>query len=697
MSLIKISKYLARIVILAVIYHLLARLALQMAYVQANTSPVWPPSGIALAALLLMGIRYWPGITLGVVVGSLVTGAPLSIALGLGLANTLEALVGAYLFQQRLHLHISIDRIRDVVGLAIAAAVSTAVSATIGVAALFGARFAEQGQLITLWATWWVGNLLGVLVIAPFILIWVKQFPKHFNQKMFIESSLYLILLLFVMRFVFENPVGTGIFHQALIYLIFPFAIWAALRLEQRGAVTTIFAISILSIWNTVHGKGPFSQLAINDSLILLQTFTGVVCLTTLTLAASASERRNAEQSMNRRVQDLVSLNDASKEFLANLEQTTLFESICRFIVSRMNLSAAWIELTTGDNRSIGYEPPVTTAYIDSSIKFDLQTQVIQMPIVRKSIRQVEENNRSLVLEQFEQTGNQSLQNEKSSYSFAAFPLGSGGKAGGVLCVIIFGQTGFPKEEVLLLESYANLAAIAIQNAWLFDQVRMGNEQLHALSHRLMEIQEEERMHLSRELHDESGQILAALMVRLGLLERDVEIPFERQEHINELRRIVTEILNNLHNLAIKLRPASLDHLGLITALKQYADDYSRQYQIEVQFDALDLGYSRLPAEIETALFRIMQESLTNVAMHAQASRVDILLNRRNSCLVMTIEDNGIGFNPDVLANENRLGLFGMRERVEMLGGHLVIESSPGRGTTISVEVPYDDSSSHSR
>jgi signal transduction histidine kinase len=188
---------------------------------------------------------------------------------------------------------------------------------------------------------------------------------------------------------------------------------------------------------------------------------------------------------------------------------------------------------------------------------------------------------------------------------------------------------------------------------------------------------------------------LAALMVRLGLLERDVEVPEQRRAHIAELRRIATEILNNLHNLAVKLRPASLDHLGLITALKQYADEYSRQYPVEVQFEALEIESTRLPAEIETALFRIMQESLTNVALHAAASRVDILLNRRNGCLVMTIEDNGIGFNPGVLANENRLGLFGMRERVEMLGGSLIIESSPGKGTTISVEVPYDHPGSH--
>ncbi len=686
----KISKYLIRIIALAVIYHLVARLALQMAYLQANTSPVWPPSGIGLAALLIMGIAYWPGITLGVVGGSLLTGTSLPIALGLGLANTLEALLGTIVLERWLHLHLHLDRIRDVVGLVLAAAISTSISASVGMATLYLVGTARQAPFFTLWGTWWVGNLLGILVVAPFILIWSQPFTKAFQRKRFLEAVMFLLLLVVVTSYVFANPGGSNIFHQALIYMIFPFAIWAAIRLEQRGAVTTIVVVSGISIWDTVHGMGPFSQLSMNESLILLQTFTGVVSLTTLTLAASATERRHAEQALNRRVEDLAALNDSSKEFLGNLEKTALFEAICRLSVERMGLLAAWIELTPAE-KSLS-EPPmsITVMYQDPRADEKIIQEIRAQPAVRKCILRGEESGRSSVLEHMSvlTDGHKRIELDLAPLSFAAFPLGNAEKVAGVLCVILAESDGFPKEEVLLLESYANLAAVAIQNARLFDQVWLGNEQLHALSHRLMEIQEDERLNLSRELHDESGQILAALMVRLGLLERDADMPEQRQAHIAELRRIATEILSNLHDLAVKLRPASLDHLGLVTALKQYVEEYARQYPLEAQFDALDIESIRLPAEVETALFRIMQESLTNVALHAQASRVDILLNRRNGCLIMTIEDNGVGFDPSVLANVNRLGVFGMRERVEMLGGNLIIESSSGRGTTISVEVP---------
>lgn len=679
---------------MAIVYHLMARLALQMAYVQVNISPVWPPSGIGLAALLILGIRYWPGITLGVVVGSLLTGAPLPIALGLGLANTLEALIGSYLLIKILHIHLSLDRIRDVAALVFAASVSTSVSASIGVASLYLTQRASDVPFFTLWCTWWIGNLLGMLVVAPFIFVWWDQFPKTINRKLLLESLLFFILLFSMTQYVFESTGGEGILHQALIYLIFPFAIWAALRFGQLGAVTTVVVISGISIWDTVHGMGPFSQLPLNDSLILLQTFIGVVSLTTLTLAASATERRHAEVALNRRVEDLAILNDASKEFLGNLEKTALYNAICRLAVERMGLLAAWIELASVE-RTAPYQQTLVTAnhQVPQALE-DFTRSLSLQPVVRKAVRQSEEQGRSLVLDLVVGNGIPT-QPVEAPLSFAAFPLRYGEKGVGTLGAVTAGPDGFPRDEVMLLESYANLAVMAIENSWLFNQVRLGNEQLHALSHRLMEVQEEERLHLSRELHDESGQILTALMVRLGLLERDLEIPQQRQAHIAELKQIVKQILSNLHDLAVKLRPASLDHLGLITALKQYAEEYSRQYQIEIQFDALDIETTRLPAEMETALFRITQESLTNIALHAQASRVDILLNRRNGALVMTIEDNGVGFDPNLIANETRLGLFGMRERVDMLGGQLMIESSPGKGTTISVEVPYGHTGAH--
>jgi signal transduction histidine kinase len=688
----KAIRYLIEIVILAIAVHLAARLGLKMAYVQVNTSPVWPPSGIALAALLLLGIRYWPGIALGVVAGSILTGAPPGLAIGLGLANTMEALIGAILLKQWIGFHLKMDRVRDVIGLAVAAAVSTAVSASLGVLTLAFYGNVPPASIFTIWVTWWIGNLLGILVVTPFILVWIKSFPDFRNRPFAIESLVLFTLLIIVSGYIFVTSNGSSVFHQAAIYMIFPFAIWAALRLEQFGAVTTVLVVSGISIWGTVHGRGPFAGLPINESLILLQTFTGVVGLTSLTLAAAASERRSAEQALNRRVEDLAALDDASKEFLSNLDKKTLYDAICRLAVQRLGVVSAWIELK--DTGHTNFETTSSiAAYYPSQPPFSLSLGNDQSdPAYNRVFRDALIGGITSVHSLSSLEGYPALSLDLVDKGFlAAIPMRYSGKIIGALGVISVGEESFKNERVLLLESFANLAVVAVQNSWLFDQVRSGNDQLHALSHRLMKLQEQERMHLSRELHDESGQILAALMVRLGLLERDAKSHDWMSEHIAELKRIVTEVLNNLHSLAVKLRPASLDHLGLITALEQYIQEYSRQYGLQVQFDGLEIEAYRLPAEIETAFFRVVQESLTNVALHARASRVDILVNHRNGYLVMTIEDDGIGFDPNPIADENRLGLFGMRERIEMLGGRFQVESSPGKGTTIVVEVPHDD------
>jgi signal transduction histidine kinase len=678
-------RYIFDLVVLAAIYHLVARLALQLAYVQANTTPVWPPSGIALAALLLLGMRYWPGIALGVVGGSLLTGAPLPMALGLGLANTLEALAGAYLLRNVIGLRPQLDRIRDVVGLASAAVGSAAISATIGVTTL-RLVFGSTTPFFTLWSTWWVGNALGMLVVTSFLLVWATHFRQAMRSGFLVEGGAFLVLLILVSGYIFQDWSGSSIAHQALIYLIFPFAIWAALRLEQMGAVTAVLVVSGIAIWGTVHGSGPFSGVSLNDSLVLLQTFTGVVALTSLTLAASASERRQAEQALNRRVTELAALNDASKEFLGNLDTRALYASICRLVVTRLGLAAAWLDMDGAEQSAAG------VTYQDPTIPLDV-TRLRQHPAVAHTGQSVRlASKRAQVELAGNAVGKQPLASPSGGpVTLTALPLAYGGKVIGVLNVV--GQPGeaLAREQALLLESYANLAVVAIENSWLFDQVRLGNEQLHGLSQRLIGLQEQERAHLSRELHDEAGQILSALMVRLSLLERETAAPSQWRAQIAELKQTVIGVLNNLHTLAVKLRPASLDHVGLVTALQQYAEDFGREHNLAVQLDAVEIQNLRLPADTETALFRVVQESLTNAALHARASRVDILLNRRNGCVAVTVEDDGAGFDPAQVVRENRLGLFGMRERVEMLGGSMTVESAPGKGTAIFVEVPYGD------
>ena len=672
------GNYLLKILALAVIYHLAARVGLKMAYVQFNTSPVWPPTGIALAALLIFGYRVWPGVSLGVLLGSLLTGANPVVAVGITLGNTLEALAGAYLLKRFIGFHNQMDRIRDVIGLAIVSVMSAVISATVGTLTLMLTGQGEWSAVWPIWSTWWIGNLLGALVVAPVLLVWATPPSLRLKGRQYWEGFVLLLLLGFVTWYVFGSKPPDGIFHQALIYLVFPFILWAALRLEQHGATFSIFVISGIAIWGTVRGLGPFSLESMNDSLVLLQTFTAVVSLTGLILAAATIERRNAAESLHQRAEELATLNDSSRTFLDTFEIASIYQTICRLTVTRLGLDVAWIEAPSredGETRPlVVHGIPVEALDIqkrrwESDPRFASPTSCL--------IATVDELSSPVA--------------DSTYNAYAAFPLIFSNQPIGVLKLLSKHKDFFSDEKKIQIQSFANLAAVAIQNAWLFDEVQMTNRQLHALSQRLMKVQENERLQLSRELHDESGQLLAALTVQLGLLERDVEKSETLREHTTELKNTARMIQENLHRLAINLRPASLDHLGLVTALQQYIQEFNRQYNIQVEFEAVGMREERLPIEIETALFRIVQEALTNVVLHAQASRVDVLLSLKDQRVSAVVEDDGVGFAPASAMTDEQLGLFGMRERVEMLGGSLTIESSPGKGTTVKAEAPLHD------
>ncbi|HEX2995775.1 MAG TPA: PAS domain S-box protein [Anaerolineales bacterium] len=236
---------------------------------------------------------------------------------------------------------------------------------------------------------------------------------------------------------------------------------------------------------------------------------------------------------------------------------------------------------------------------------------------------------------------------------------------------------------------FASHAAVAIQNAWLFEQVRASNERLQLLSRRLVEIQENERLYIARELHDEAGQMLTSLMLDLVTLETQAHEPEIILKKVPEMEEALSAISENLHNVAMALRPASLDHLGLVPALRQHVESVGERYKLKASFTAVHFQ-ERLPANMETELYRIVQEALTNVARHAHATQVDVILTVRDHKLVVMVEDDGKGFDPEKVPHTEHLGLFGMRERAEMIGGKLVIESTPGKGTIIMVEVDYD-------
>jgi signal transduction histidine kinase len=238
------------------------------------------------------------------------------------------------------------------------------------------------------------------------------------------------------------------------------------------------------------------------------------------------------------------------------------------------------------------------------------------------------------------------------------------------------GDGRFTDADVRVAESFATRAALAVDLS-----ERVARDSLR----RVLEAQEVERGRLARELHDETGQALTSILLGLRSVEETVDDPQSRTA-LEGLRELVVTTLQDVRRLAVELRPKALDDFGLVPALERLTGSFADQTGIEVDFEAA-LQEERLPPEVETTLYRVVQESLTNVVKHAGAQRVTVVLTRRDGSALALVEDDGEGFDPDGI-DDDRFGLVGMRERLALVGGRLQIESAPGSGTTVAAEVP---------
>ncbi len=291
--------HLAGVGILATVYFAAATLGLSLAVMHPNVSLVWPPTGIALAAVLLFGYRLWPGIALGAFLANASTAVSLATAGGIALGNTLEALAGAYLLRRVVRFRNSLGRLQDVLGLVVlAAVVSTTVSATIGVASLCLGGAAPWALYGSLWWQWWLGDAMGALVVAPVLLTWGTPPRLSWPPRQAAEAGGLLALLVAASLIAFGGWFPGEAPAYQLAYAIFPFVIWAALRFGPRGAAAATLVVSGIAVWGTVQAVGPFLGKGLTESLLSLQTFMSVVAGTALLLAAAISERRRGEEAL---------------------------------------------------------------------------------------------------------------------------------------------------------------------------------------------------------------------------------------------------------------------------------------------------------------------------------------------------------------------------------------------------------------
>ena len=287
-------RYLVAMVVTAAAYYAAARIGLHLAYPHTGTTTYgavtafWPPVGIGIAALVLFGPRLWPAI----VIGDLLAGdysTPLGVTLGQTLGTVVAVVVSALLLI-RLGARAPGLRVRDVLVLIVCSAVGTAVGATLGTLAIWIAGDLPAVGFEHIWRTWWLSDLAGALVVTPAMLTWARVRVRMTTRQM-IEGAALIAVLLVLTALASRHDVP---------YVLFPALIWAALRFGPRGAASALLAASVLTIWDTSGGSGPFVRDSLTDSLIATQLFVGVAALTSMILAAVTAERAASEDAARR-------------------------------------------------------------------------------------------------------------------------------------------------------------------------------------------------------------------------------------------------------------------------------------------------------------------------------------------------------------------------------------------------------------
>ncbi|SES05550.1 histidine kinase [Salisediminibacterium halotolerans] len=241
----------------------------------------------------------------------------------------------------------------------------------------------------------------------------------------------------------------------------------------------------------------------------------------------------------------------------------------------------------------------------------------------------------------------------------------------------------------MFLRSFVRQLAVISENVELWNEVRYREELRLKLLNKVITAQEEERKRIARELHDETSQSITSLIVGLSLLELSA-LNQHHMEKIREMKRNAQRTLDEVHYISWSLRPSVLDDHGLVPAIRRYAEEFANKYGVEVDVHVIGLEDRRLSGDVEVTVYRVIQEALTNVARHAKAEEVSILLRNQHDKLDLIIEDDGKGFDTAALPatewNKDHLGMKGMQERIESIGGRLVVESGEGHGTTLYVK-----------
>src|SRR6267143_699053 len=657
-------RYAARVATLAVCYLAAARLSLVLAIPPGYATAVWPPSGIAFAALLIWGTRIWPGLWLGAALANYAVNGSAPLAATIATGNTLEGLCAAWLAARLLGRGFEFREPETVFMFAAIAAVSSVVSATVGASAIHLSGAASSELFFANWYTWWQGDTTGIIVVTSCVLAWSRPPTDSDIPARRAELAVFWGLLAVTLASIFGHPSDRSV--PAMEFLLIPFMAWAGCRFKQRLVTLTVLAATGTAVWGTVNGRGPYQSLSLNESLLVLQAFTSTLALMALLLYGVMRQRGDAIRVLSNERAWLLQIHAAQHDIAYLVARMPpIHEALrgaLRIVCERLSWEGGqyWAaDEGTGALRE--------AAFWRAAASEELERSQTLAGLVRREKRPV------------------------WIEGAFAFPVMDGDK---VLGVAEFLSAGLRAPDRGLLDMSSSLGTLLgefIVRMRADAQLSGYAERMQTLSRRLADAQETERRHVAVELQETVHRNLAAVKLELHSFARATGTRLQAGEAwiIKESLALLDRTLAACDELIAELRPAAFGDGGLMPALRSCAARFERRTGIAAEVVGAD-AVSELDPAAETALVRIVQDVLDNVAAHAQARRVRMRLDVAEGKTVLTIRDDGIGFDAaaDGEKRHAKGGLLRMRETAEAARGTLRVESRPRYGTVITVQVP---------
>jgi PAS domain S-box-containing protein len=594
--------------------------------------PLWPGCAILVAGLLLVPVSVWPLLIpasfAGFALVDLQAGVPLSSIAWFIPGNTVEVLISAiglrYCFD-------GMPRLNSVRALAKYSFFA------IALAPFAGAFLSAHGIGRDYWTSWkivFLSEVLAFVTVTPALLSWIseRRVWMRKSRALHLEGVMLIAGLVLVSYVVFTLPENSR--SPALFYTLVPFLLWSALRFGWLGISTSLIAVTSLSIWGAVNGRGPFSNLVPLTDPLPLQVFLVFASIPFMVLAALAEER---EQSAH-----VVRESEERFRLVANKAPVMIWmagtDRQCTYV------NQPWLEFTgrpldaeLGNGRVEGVHNEDLKRCLEAySQAFD-QRQSFEMEY---RIRRNDGEYRWIL-----DTG---VPRFKPDGSFAGY-IGS--------CLDITDR-------------------------------KLAEEALASVGRRLIEAHEEERTWIARELHDDIGQRIALLAIELGRC--DHQAPgsvVDMHEYLQLACQRVYDLGKDIQALSHRLHSSKLEYLGLVAAAKSFCHELSEQRNVRIAFKHSDIP-AAIPKEISLCLFRVLQEALQNAVKHSADQNLTVEVHGTNAGISLIVSDSGIGFDWQDAMNRRGLGLISMRERLRLVNGELSIQSEPGRGTTVLARVP---------